>query len=223
MPTKQIIIEDGHVKVLGYEVLSSIPLDTFIQRAAINTLPFVTKQLPTNCIKYEKSTKFEKYYILVPEDNYKLSYNGDIYIVRLPNTVFTFCFTTNKTELIQSVMMFWTESSVVDLDKSNFFVPPLHNIYDDGKICAGGDGVKSPKNQSDFIMKYILLFFSNAFNDDLSSGKRRMNKVAEDQRKLVPFVEDDHVLIQCWWKVAEIKENKYSFSEPVAILRPAVL
>ena len=200
MMKRQIIIEDGKIHLVESKAISSIPVEEFAKLAITGESEFETKQLPINCAKYICSDKFEAYIQHIPSDNYRLNFKGKLYITRWPHTILYFKFKRNTISLIdRTPLIFWTRDRHLDLEEGKFFVPPLHNIYNDGRICEGSP-IRDAKTQRDYIVRYMLNLFNTEYNTDLSSGKRYMDTVCRDQHNLVKQVKDKHDLIQLWWK-----------------------
>ena len=199
MKEREIVIVNNNVHVVKKTIEATIPISEFAGNIVERDMFFETKQLPVNCIKYETRTDIDRYFCCIPEDNYRFNYNGKLYIVRIPNTILIFTFDKDRISLKKDIMMLWTSDKNLDITSPTFFIPPLHNIYDNGKICAGHSRIQTT-NQHDFINQYMVNLFTTEFNDDLSSGKRTMKNVSADQYKYKDVIVDHHDIVQLWWK-----------------------
>lgn len=217
--SKEMIIEDGFIHVVSKEIEQTISVEDFVKKVASKKSYFSTKQLPVNCVKYEYTERFERYYIHIREDNYKFNYLGKLYVVRIPHTLFIFSFKPDSTRQVEQTKILWCDDVKLDVNSSNFFVPPLHNIYDDGNICTGVDVHKD--SQDDYINDYLKNFFSTEFNNDLSSGKRTLDNVSKDQIAYNKRVTDQHLLVDLWWKtlIYNKEEDMYFKSKQVINLK----
>jgi len=212
MEKHQIVIHGSKVLVIEKEVVADIPLSDFIKTVSERNFVFETKQLPVNCIKYETNENFDRYYIHIPEDNYRFNYNGHLFVVRMPHSLFIFKFRKNKMELLSEPIMLWTDDREVDLGSDHFFVPLLHNVYDSGKICAG-TRVRKANDQRQYVNEYLTNFFTTEFNDDINDNKRLMSSVSKDQLDYNKHTSDSHELVELWWKRLIHEHDVYVLSK----------
>jgi len=212
-----MLIEDGDIILVKNVVEKRIKFEDFVKEVAERNNFWETKQLPVNCVKYERTDKIDRYFIHIPEDNYKFNYNGSLYVVRFPHTIFIFTFNRDSVSQNKEPYMIWCDDEELDLDSTNFFVPPLHNIYDSGKVCTG-TSVSGVIDQRSYVNEYLKNFFTTEFNDDLSTGKRTLKNVSKDQHEYIKKVTNRHDLVQLWWKKLIHEHGVYVLSKPVLSL-----
>ena len=201
--TEELIIHDGKVYLKEYKTTKVIDLQELATNIVQIKKDIETPQLPLNTIKYKTDGKNHFYYILIPEDNYNLTYLTKSYTVRLPHTIIRFKFEDSPKP--SSIKMFWSMDKEINLKSKNFYIPPLSNIYTDGGICMGD--YQQGKTPSESIINYINSFFTNVFNNDLNGGKKLISSVALEQQKAIKLITDEHELIKLWWYKLDEKDK----------------
>jgi len=185
MVTEYRIIGDDIV-VREYSTVKTLNFKDFIEEYKIKNTHFKTPLLPNNCIRYEEKGSRKRYYILVPRGNYKLTMSNEkSYIVTLPNQIFTFEMEKSDNSK-KDIRLYWGFNEEIDLDNRSWNVPALQNIYNNSKICMGE---YTPKTDiREYVDEYIERFFTNKFNNDLSSGKFKIPEISKLQE--TKFVEE---------------------------------
>ena len=215
---EELIIENGNVYLKEYTITKKLSMNDLAKQLVSVEQSISTPQLPLNTIKYKTEGVNHYYYILIPEDNYNLQYGTTSiksYLVRLPNIIIRFKFKKDLSRVGRiETKMYWTMDKEVDLQTSKFYIPPISNVHQSCNICTGT--VKIGLTQHENVINYINMFFSNTFNNDISSGKKSIAKVASEQKKLFPNILDEHDLIKLWWYQLNLESNTLSNNKEIS-------
>ena len=176
-----IIIDDGKVLVKEYVITKSMPLTSFAKQLVQVEKSMETPMLPNNCVKFKSNGKTNEYFIHIPMGSYQIRYKSKVYLVTFPHQIIYFKFkTTNPNDLSKEApKMLWCFEKDLDFTKKQFQKPAMHNMHSDNTFCMGT--VKRASTQVEYMNNFLMAYFENQFNDDLSSGKRNIVVVSKDQ------------------------------------------
>ena len=138
---------------------------------------------------YEESTGTYEAILHLPAAERPFIYYGKSYVVPFPGLVFYL--KAQKGNVTCSRLFALAEDGISETSVLHHY--PYGNVYDDGKICWGGNDVNMPKIQcfKDFE-KVVELFFGAETNNDLYQSpelKKDGKKVEMSQSELVMLLE----------------------------------
>ncbi len=216
-PKIQYIISNGRVYQIESKISKQISLASLSKHIVSTEQIFSTPQMPLNTVKYVEGEDFQNFYILIPEDFYKLQDRNRQYTVRLPHTLFLFSFKKDSgMDKILDPSISWNFSKIFSINSNSFVAPPMQNVYSSpenttpySKVCTSS--FKRGIYKHEYMENYIKAFFSSNFNRDLSSldgtQKKYISGVSMEQTKLLENGYNLHDLTKAWYKLFNKQTN----------------
>jgi len=170
MKQRIMTIEGDSVVCKTIEKTESCSLQQFIKDNTKNTvINYETPLLPDNLLKMKVTKDNNTYFVLIPKGIYELTYTRTKHKIPLPDQLFVFRINNNTGALEKQTYLWSYGKDSEDLDKANWIIPLIGNVFSGGNICTGG--ISTGKNPRETINKFITMFFERPFNDHLEKTR----------------------------------------------------